>query len=114
MNNSILRDVRVGMGAEEDYTFFDDDLIIYINMALNELNQVGVGIKGFVVSKVGAETWADFLGGSRTDLSGVKSYVIAKTKLVFDPPASSYACDYIKKQADETLWRLNVEVDPGE
>ena len=41
--DSILTSIKKLLGIAEDYTHFDDDIIIHINSAFSSLNQLGVG-----------------------------------------------------------------------
>lgn len=113
MDGSILNDVKVGIGGiEADCTDFDNELILPINGVLNELVQMGIGLRDFTISDDTA-TWSDFLGNDLPHLMDVKMYVTLQTKLLFDPPSSSYVMQNIKEKCDEIRWRLNVEMDPG-
>lgn len=112
MNNSILQSVKKNLGLPEDYDVFDADIIIYINTALSTLTQVGVGPDiGFQIDDDTAE-WGDLLGGDPR-LNSVQSYITLKTRLLFDPPATSFAIAAIEKQVEEMLWRLNLTADPA-
>ena len=108
---SILNDIRSLLVGEEEDTSFDLDLIFAINTALNNLTDVGVGPKeGFEVTGPD-ETWADFIGEDSKKLNRVKLYVQLETRLVFDPPTSSYTLEALQKKADEALVRANWTVD---
>lgn len=110
MENSILISIKKLLGIEEIYNHFDLDLIIHINSAFFNLNQLGVGpISGFKIEDVLAK-WSDFVG-ERFDLESVKSYIYLKTRLVFDPPQMGYLVDAIKDQIKELEWRLNIQTD---
>jgi hypothetical protein len=105
--SSILDDTKKNLGIAPDYTAFDLDVKMHINSALATLNQLGVGpAAGFEVVDSTAQ-WVDFLG---TDVryNAAKTYVFLKTRLVFDPPATSYLIAAVEKQIDELEWRLNV------
>ncbi len=109
---SILTSVKKLIGIEESYEHFDQDIIIYINSAFANLNQLGVGpTEGFNVESE-TETWSDFIG-ERKDLESIKSYVYLKVRLIFDPPQMGYLVDAIKDQIKEIEWRLNVQVEGG-
>ena len=41
--DSILTSVKKLLGIEEDYTYFDADIIMHINTVFMILNQLGVG-----------------------------------------------------------------------
>lgn len=95
---SILTSIKKLLGPEEADTSFDLDITIHINTALFRLNQLGVGpSSGFVVTDK-TQTWTEFVGSPRKDLEAIKTYVYLKTKLVFDPPQSSFLVEAIKSQ----------------
>lgn len=108
--DSILNTIKKLMGITEEYTHFDQDLIIHINSVLMILNQIGVGKEGFIVRDE-SDAWGDFIEDEEK-IEGVKTYVFIRTKLVFDPPSSSIVSDSYKKMADELEFRLNLSVDP--
>lgn len=111
MNESILTSIKKLRGIMEEYTHFDDDLIMDINTALSILTQLGVGPEsGFKITGAD-ETWQDFMGDDPR-LSMVKSYVDLKVKLLFDPPLSSSVAEAANRMLSELEWRINVEVDP--
>lgn len=113
MSDSILISIKKLLGITEEYTHFDADILMHINMAFMVLYQLGVGPSTpFSISDASA-TWSDFLGDS-LDLAGVKTYIYQKVKLVFDPPQSSAAITALKESIAELEWRLNVTVDPKE
>lgn len=110
MSNSILTTVKKNLGIEETYTVFDPDIIIYINSALATLTQLGVGPEtGFMIED-STPTWDAFLG---TDprLNPVKTYVQLRTRMLFDPPQTSYLIEAMKQQIQEHEWRLNVQME---
>lgn len=108
---SILNSVKVGLGGITiDNTDFDDILIMDINMAFSTLKQLGVG-DTFEIADASA-VWSDFI----TDASiqeMVKTYVIKKVKMSFDPPLGSTAMEALRNSIAELEWRLNVYVDPA-
>lgn len=110
--NSILTSVKKLLGIAEECTDFDADIIMYINMALFALVQMGVGPgEGYAIS--GKEN--DGTGvrcQSRVKVEAVKAYVAVKVRLLgFDPPQSSTTMEALKNTASEMEWRLNVEHD---
>ena len=111
MDESILNSIKKLLGFPPDYTNFDTDITIHINTYLGVLNQMGVGVEGFVIDGSGA-TWGDFLARHTASLYEVKTYVYLRVKMVFDPPASSLVAEAMKTNIDELGWRLNVKVDP--
>ena len=108
-NDSILKTIRVVSGLPDDDTSFDDDLKLYINGALANLNQVGATLDSTNVIDDTA-TWSSITLPSPVIQAFVKLYVLTSTRLNFDPPAPS-ALSYMTASLNETLWRVGVEVD---
>lgn len=106
---SILRSTKKALGLPEDYTVFDVDVIMHINTVFAFLNQLGVGPEeGFSIEDDTA-VWEDFTTDVR--LNAVKSYVYLRVKLLFDPPATSFAISAFEKQVSEMEWRLNMSYE---
>ena len=113
METSILYSIKKLLGIPSEVTEFDTDILIHINSVFSILTQLGVGpSSGFSIEDSSAE-WSDFIGDDAR-LSDVKSFVYLKTRLLFDPPASSAAMDAMNRMASELEWRINVSVDPKE
>ena len=113
MNESILTSIKKMLGITEEYTHFDQDIIIHINTVLMLLHQLGVGPEeGFSITD-SYETWSDFLVDNK-NIEAVKTYIYLKVKLLFDPPLSSAVTESINKSINELEWRLNVAVDKKE
>lgn len=110
MEQSILGDMRALLIGNASDTSFDTDLIIYINMVIDVLYQLGIGPKGFSISG-NTSKWGDLLG-SNTQLEAVKTYMYLKIKKVFDPPQSATTMEALNSSINELEWRLNVTVDP--
>jgi hypothetical protein len=106
VEESILTSTKKLIGMAGDYTAFDLDIITHINAAFSTLNQLGLGpTGGFSIEDDKAE-WAE------TDIPDdqlglVKTYIVAKVRLGFDPPANSFGIDALKAQIAEYEWRLN-------
>ncbi len=111
MDESILNSVKLALGIGEDYEYFDQQLILYINTAIAVLIQTGVGEEGFVITGE-SETWSDLLGSKMAALEYSKSYIILRVRLLFDPPQSSGAMEALKETLREFEWRGYVECDP--
>ena len=108
--DSILTSIKKLLGIDEEYTQFDNDIIMHINTVFLNLMQLGVGPEeGFLIED-DAATWDDFIGDSN-QLQAVKTYVYLKVKLLFDPPLSSSVIESINRIISELEWRLNVAVD---
>lgn len=110
--NSILNSVKLALGIQPEDQSFDIDIIIHINSVFMILNQLGVGTASTFFITGATETWEDFLGDS-TELNSVKSYIIMKARLIFDPPQSSYLVDSMGKLCAEFEWRLNSKAEEG-
>lgn len=110
--DSILTSIKKLLGITEEYTQFDDDIIMHINSVFLNLHQLGVGPEdGFSISDATA-VWEDFTSlASNIPLNAVKSYVYLKVKLLFDPPLSSAVIESTNRMISELEWRLNVAVE---
>ena len=107
MMDSILTSVKKLLGVGEEYTHFDDDIIMHINSVIFILTQIGIGPdEGFAITSKD-QTWNDFLQG-RINIESVKSYVYLKVRLLFDPPSNSFLVEAIERQISEYEWRLNI------
>jgi len=106
MNESILNSIKKMLGIDEDYTQFDQDIIIHINSVFGILHQIGVGDSSFYISDKSAE-WEEFIGEA-TDLEIIKSYIYLKVRLLFDPPTSGAVKEAITNSINEMEWRINV------
>lgn len=104
---SILTSVKKSLGLDESYTAFDSDILMFTNTALATLTQLGIGpVNGFQIDDKTA-TWESFLGVDPR-LNFVPTYVLLKVRLLFDPPATSFAIDAIKSQITEYEFRINM------
>lgn len=113
--DSILLTIKQLLGGL-DPTYeseFDTDIITNINSSLATLTQVGVGPdEGFEI-KDETTTWADYIGNDKR-LNFIKQFIYLDVKLMFDPPQLSFVGSSLKEKRDEYLWRINVQVDPGD
>lgn len=108
--DSILRQTKKVLGLGEDYTVFDSDVMMHINTAFTTLQQLGVGPpEGFMITD-DATTWDNYTDLD-TNLNSVKSYIFLRVKLLFDPPATSFAIEALRSQITEFEWRLNVHAE---
>lgn len=109
MSNSILQSTKKNLGLAENYTVFDEDVIMHINSVFSTLNQLGIGpLEGFAITDEDS-VWEDFLTDVR--LNSVKSYVYLRVKLLFDPPTTSFVLEALKEQIKELEWRMQVYRD---
>lgn len=108
--DSILTSIKKLLGIAEEYTQFDEDIIMHINTVFLNLTQLGVGPEeGFAIEN-DAASWEDFINDN-IQLQAVKTYVYLKVKLLFDPPLSSSVIESMNHMIAELEWRLNVAVD---
>lgn len=108
--DSILASVKQSMpnsGVPEDYTVFDQELIMDINMALAQLSQIGVGEPNtvFQISGTG-ETWGDYIEDPEL-LSLIPPYVAIVVRSLFDPSKSSIIKDTLNEQLKQLEFRIN-------
>lgn len=109
LENSILKDVREGIGLGIDASTFDTELLMHINALISEINQNGAG--RFITVDSEETTWGDLM--DTTQVEGNKHFqliplfIMMSTKLFFDPPPPSTAENY-SKNVDKLLWRLKI------
>ena len=105
---SILTSIKLLLGIPEEHVFYDPQIIMHINSVFNtQLKQLGVGPeKGFRIEDK-LDTWDDYI--EETDeltFDGVKTYMYARVRLIFDPPSSSSHIESLKSIIDEFEYRL--------
>jgi hypothetical protein len=105
VTDSIQLSIKKMCNVDADYTAFDDDFVMYINSALSDLNQLGIGpADGFSISDK-SDDWDDFLDeGPIRDRA--KTFVGLQVRLLFDPPQTSFAINMMQDQLKEMGWRL--------
>lgn len=107
MAQSILNSIKKVSGLNIDDDSFDIDVIMHINSVFSDLTQLGIGPdEGFEIED-DTTTWDAFVGVDK-ELNSVKTYIYLRLRLIFDPPATSYAIDSMHKQIEKLEWRLNV------
>lgn len=112
MTDSILGTTKNSLGLHDDYTVFDQQIIMHINSVFSDLNQIGIGpVEGFEIQDAAA-TWDSYLL-SNSRFSGVKSYMYLRVKMLFDPPTTSFHIAAIKEQIEKWEWRLSVLRESG-
>lgn len=110
METSILTSIKLLLGLTEEYTPFDQQLIMHINSVFTILHRLGVGPDSPFMIHSKDDVWTDFIEEGRVE--AVKEYVYCKVRLVFDPPQGSLV-EIINKRIDELEWTLNVKEDDG-
>lgn len=105
METSILISIKKKLNVDASYTIFDQDIIMHINGVFSILNQLGVGpITGFAIEDDSA-AWDDLML-PLNQLSLVKSFIYLKTRLLFDPPGTSFHINAVEALIAEYEWRL--------
>lgn len=94
----------------EDSDDFDNDLIDLINTSFSRLGSLGVRPATFFIEDGNAE-WEDYIPDDPYLLNLVKTFIKLKTKLMFDPPATSPLLDAINKNISEIEFLINDHCD---
>ena len=110
MEENILNSIKKLLGIPEDYTAFDQDIMIHINSVFMILSELGVGPSNGYSLKDGTEKWGDFISDDE-NLEGIKTYVYMKVKTIFDPPLNSAVLASMKELIREFEWRINNEAE---
>jgi len=106
MEESILKGTKRTLGLTDDYTVFDQDIIMHINTVFSTLTQLGVGPPEGYMIESDQDLWDDFISDDPT-YNSIRSYMYLRVRMLFDPPPTSYAIDAIERQIKELEWRLN-------
>jgi hypothetical protein len=119
MEQSILKSTKKVLQIGDDDESFDLDVLTHINSAFSTLNDLGVGpAEGFAIEDDTVE-WSTFLAEDLVQLSRVKSFVFLHSRLLFDPPTTTFHLNAVQEQLKEVTWRLSVKregadwVDPN-
>lgn len=107
MADSILTQTKKLLGIAPEYDAFDLDIQIHINSAFAELTQIGAApLDGFVITGPD-ETWQDLYNDEK-QLEMIRTFVYLRVRLLFDPPATSFAIEAMERQLDMLTFRLNI------
>lgn len=107
MEDSILTSTKKILGLDEDYEAFDLDVITHINAAFSILSQLGVGpVNGFMIDDK-SYFWEDFVVPQNI-LTLVRTYILLKVRMLFDPPTTSFLISAMTDQIKEYEWRLST------
>lgn len=108
---SILETIKKLLGITIEDTSFDTDIVVFINSAFMDLLQLNVGPSAGFSIRDTSSVWNDFLADSPL-LDKAKEYIYIKSKLVFDPPSSSFVLEALDRQLQQAAFRLVVEAEP--
>lgn len=101
----VLSDIKLLLGFTEDYTAFDDVLVMHINTALLSVKMLGVNDDETLI--IGKETtWVDLLGPTSEIKESTKNYIYYKVRLVFDPPTTAAGINAMQEEARELSWKI--------
>lgn len=110
MEQSILKSTKKVLQIGDDDDSFDLDIITHINSAFSTLQDLGVGPEeGFIIEDDESE-WSDFLPDEedKMQLSRVRTFVFLHSRLLFDPPATTFHLNAAQEQLSEATWRISV------
>lgn len=109
MIDSILNSVKKKLGILEDYTHFDEEIILDINTSFMTLNQLGIGPEEPFMITGATEIWDDFIEDG--PIEAVKSYIPLKVRLLFDPPQQSFMLNSVQDRIAELEFRMMVQAE---
>lgn len=108
MEQSILLSTKKILGVGTDDASFDLDIMTHINSELSILHNLGIGPPNGVYIEDAETEWDDLLPISDHQLHLIKTCVYLRSRLLFDPPATSYLLGALQKQLEEHEVRLNL------
>lgn len=113
MDESILISVKEFLNIQKDYHSFDNEIMVHINSSIFKLLDFGVISDPKFRVTGESETWSE-LFQDEDNLDAAKEYIFINTKLLFDPPQSSFVVESMKEIAKEDAWRLTTRTDIGD
>ena len=104
---NVLQSVKSNIGIPDDVIDFDNDIILYTNLALDTLIQLGVNVS----TNVKKDTiWLNVIINVPSEqISMIQSYVNISVRLIFDPPSNSTILNSLKDKMNELEFRLQVK-----
>ena len=111
MKQSIYNNIKDILGVPDES--FKESLLVFINGALDIMNQAGAGRPVLLTTET---TWNDFqdpiqVEGNKS-FNLVRSYVWLRCKTMFDPPANPSTLARLKELEDEYVWRIELAYSP--
>ena len=107
---SILVSTKAALGVAQDDASFDSEILTFINSALAEVNQVGVGPEEGLMIFSATDEWSKLIGTDNR-LNLVKAYVYHYVKMLYDPPDVGFVLTSMERILERHIWRLMVAVD---
>lgn len=105
--DSILNTVKKMLNINAEDTFYDMDLTILINGAIDRLKELGYQYDSEFVITGDEETWDQFIGNDNRKNSIIE-YIYLKTRMGFNPPQGSSMLESCKSRLDELEYILYV------
>ena len=109
---SIYEDIKDILGVPDES--FKESLLVFINGALDVMNQAGAGRPILLTTET---TWNDFQDPEQVEgnksFNLVRSYVWLRCKTMFDPPANPSTLSRLKELEDEYIWRIELAYSPA-
>ena len=111
MKQSIYTNIKDILGVPDES--FKESLLVFINGALDIMNQAGAGRPVLLTTET---TWNDFqdpiqVEGNKS-FNLVRSYVWLRCKTMFDPPANPSTLSRLKELEEEYIWRIELAYSP--
>lgn len=102
---TIFEDVKGALDVHKEDTAFDTELTLLLSSTMSILSQLGVHESADV--RFSKElTWDSYEAYAHDgDFDMVKTYILLKVRLGFDPPTAS-TLTYIKEAIKELEWRI--------
>lgn len=107
--DSILISIKKMLGLEEDYSPFDQEIIMNINSAISILSTKGIGNPGFIITDE-SQLWHEYIPDIE-NYEMVKTCIYLRVKSTFDPPSNSFVMDAMTKQIEEQEFYLRALLD---
>ena len=108
---NILKTISKNLGIQVEEDYFDPEVVVFINRALQRLCELGVGPKTPFRIVDGTETWSDFMSTDSSKFEGVKTFIYLYTRLLFDPPSSGFVTNSIEAEINKLEWLLMVDAE---
>jgi|SRR3954447_3017814 hypothetical protein len=109
MEQSILISTKKVLQIGSDDDSFDLDIMTHINSAFSILNDLGVGPEDAYMIEDEEPEWGEFTVPTDHTLNLVKTFVFLNTRMLFDPPGTTFHMNAVQEQLKEVTWRLSVK-----
>lgn len=104
---SILSTIKTMLNVESTENAFDQELILYINSALELIEQLIGDQDNHIVITGTSEKWTDYFTCEESEIA--KLIVYLRVKLIFDPPSTTTAFQAMENMCKEYEWRLTIQ-----